>query len=139
MPYLLTVYSSVSNIFLIPFFQSTGRHSHMCGIVGKNFVVAGGWNDGHLTSVELLDLDAPQKGWRRGPQLPYGLQHASTVQYENSLLIIGGWDGNYTRKSDILALDPAVPLKWRKLDQKMQMGRITHASVLVSSNEMNCQ
>jgi hypothetical protein len=83
----------------------TSRYAHSCGVMNwlnpdtemleKVVVVAGGY-DGKddLTSVELLFLngyDLFQDGWVKGPVLPYGNVGSSLIEYQNGLIIVGGW------------------------------------------------
>ena len=88
-----------------------------------------------ISSVEKINLDILD-AWTAGPTLPYGLNDATSVQYQDSLLVIGGNNGSLT--STILTLNASNPNEWTVREQKLSVGRHKHASVLVSINELNC-
>ena len=78
------------------------------------------------------------KYWLAGPQLPYALAHASSVQYEDSLLVIGGYKGIGNPSRDILSLNANSPMKWKMRREKLGTGLYRHGSVLVSSDKLKC-
>ena len=77
------------------------RDTHTCGILKDTdtfeeyLIVAGGSTSyDTLDSVEMLPLRNAQNFYA-GPRMPNSLARHNMVQYRNSLLAIGGYDGGY--------------------------------------------
>ena len=75
------------------------RRVHGCGSVtnpatGKEEVVVtgGGGNGGHLSSTEIYNVE--DDTWRQGTPLPKALNGPTSLPYEDSFLILGGYDGS---------------------------------------------
>ena len=102
-------------------------------INGHEVVVAGG---ARSKTSEIFDLDTNE--WRLGPELPVtkDLCCASSVQFEDSFLIVGGRD-NYSDKNTILKLNP-VSYEWETLPQNLESARTYAAAILVPSYYVSC-
>ena len=103
---------------------------------GKQFaVVAGGrakLADGEFTvttTTEILDLENPVE-WKAGSELPYAVSHATSVQYKDGFLIIGGYNNDFERFNTIIKYDAAAK-KYVTLPQKLSDGFAEPAVVLV--------
>ena len=75
------------------------RYEPGCGRVtnpatGKEEVVVtgGGGNGGHLSSTEIYNVE--DDTWRQGTPLPKALNGPTSLPYEDSFLILGGYDGS---------------------------------------------
>ena len=94
-------------------------------INGEEIVVAGG--SGSKTS-EIFNIATNE--WRQGPDLPINgdLCCTSSVQYGNSFLIVGGFNGGV--QDSILRYDSSNH-KWVTLPQKLDTGRDNFAAFLI--------
>jgi len=88
------------------------RRSHGCGmlfVTGKKvFVVAGGRdsNFNHLDSTELL-YDGGET-WVTGQALPRTLGSPASVSLADSVLLIGGSGGDWTRRKEIISFNASL-------------------------------
>jgi len=105
------------------------RFWHASGILqdhadGKNIVaIIGGRdnkNDG-LKSTELL-IDG---GWQTGPDLPIKVWKHTIVEFQNNLILLGGWnDGERKDNKELFQLECHKRIcKWTKLQQEIEIGR----------------
>ena len=82
------------------------REYHSCSAFQQNnstfLVVAGGWYNDFIASVEILDFETNQ--WLEGPDLPKAMGHFQMISSpdQQSVLVIGGYDGTY--RNEILEL-----------------------------------
>jgi hypothetical protein len=122
------------------------RWGHACGRIRKDsdsqelsIIVAGGYDaDSKFSSVEILDLGSNE--WRKGPEIPFGIQEAAMVEDQNGgVVIVGG------SSSSILYLDTLYQLPhggedatWTQMEQKLKLGRSNHVAFLVSDNIVDC-
>jgi hypothetical protein len=129
---------------------STPRMGASCGLLKRknpesglidNVVVAtGGFNydNGQLSSTELLFLneDNSIKGnWVKGPELPRAAFEATMIEFNNSLIMIGGTgsvDGQHLYK--LASTDD----KWIEMDQTLKKIRSLHVAFLVPDELVNC-
>jgi N-acetylneuraminic acid mutarotase len=99
----------------------------------KVFVVAGGANDRGQTlkSSEILELDK-EGTWREGPPLPRSIQEGSSVQFNDTFLVVGGRNW---RNVDSAAIFKFVAEeegeRWEEMPQALQVGRSLHTAFLV--------
>ena len=107
---------------------AVGRHGHSCGVVSKKgvpkkVVVAGGYSGKHEASVEVLDLATLT--WSTGTYciqqqcvilnllllgvpLPGRRRYASRVQFEDTFVVVGGYDhGAKKNTNTLLKYEPA--------------------------------
>lgn len=80
------------------------RQSFACGLVnGFHIIVAGGYNNGPLESVEIFSLEFMK--WSKGPDLPIKKAGMAAVQLKDTFVIIGGaheeGDGDWVYHGDI--------------------------------------
>lgn len=74
---------------------------------GRRLYAVGGRCD-PIPSTEVLDLDAPEAGWKRAAPLPKDLCRFSMVGTEDGLLVFGGeTDYGAGVNTEVLAYDPA--------------------------------
>jgi hypothetical protein len=126
------------------------RYSHSCGTIRKNHqsqefsvLVAGGngGDDNLLSSVEILDPGS--KEWRKGPDLPFGINFAQMIADQNGgVVLVGGRKGNYP---DFKSLDTLYQLphggedaEWFEMEQKLKIGRERHVAFLVPDSLVDC-
>ena len=124
----------------------TGRRHHSCGMVhstaasGDYVVVAGGWNGGSLSSIEVLEPGS--KTWKLGPELPRALHGGSMLEdtYNQRLLYIGGSNDESGKSSDIFALNfpLTVTSKWEVLSQKLKQPRQFSTAFLIPDEFATC-
>ena len=111
------------------------RRKPVIGFInGHEVVVAGGVQ---TRSSEIFDLNINE--WRIGPPLPvtYYLESATSVQYQNSFLIVGGRDSFLGYQDSIIKFDP-VNYGWQMMPQRLQRKRCEFAAFLVPDDLFQC-
>ena len=90
-------------------------------------------------TAEYFDLE--QQVWSSNlPDLPISLElySGSTVQYENTFLIAGGWDsGNEYYQKTIIKFDPEIA-DWVYLDEELKEARTLFPSFLLPEYYFDC-
>ena len=124
----------------------TGRRHHSCGKMsstntsGDYVVVAGGWNEGSLSSIEILEPGSTT--WKLGPELPKALHGGSMLEdtYNQRLLYIGGSNDASGKSSDVFALNfpLTVTSKWEVLSQKLKQPRQFSTAFLIPDEFVSC-
>lgn len=107
------------------------RNRHSCGLVnGADVVVAGGWGDRDLSSVEMYSLKA--EGWRDGPRLPVRARDMAAVQMGRTFVLTGGlvYDSIYMFDEENYS--------WIKRPEKLKKARDEHAAVLIPTKFKFC-
>ena len=84
--------------------------------------------------TEVLDVDTLE--WQQGFDLPNNLGYAGHVDFEDTTLIIGGWDG-YRYYDKILIWDPDT-LSWSEMEEKTSIPIDRTCAVLVDESKVNC-
>jgi hypothetical protein len=131
------------------------RMDHSCGRIRKNshsqdfsiIVVGGveglGWKStpGHyfsFSSVEILDLGANE--WRKGPDLPFGIDLAQMVEDPNGGVVLVGGRSDFYRYLDTLYQLPhgGADAVWTKMEQKLKIARRDHVAFLVPDDVVDC-
>ena len=119
-----------------------------CGRVRKNsqshqfsVIVVGGFNGGHLSSVEVFDEE--NGVWNYGPNFPIGINIGTLIEDPTGgVLKVGGEKENADdRFSDaIYRLPHAGPdAEWVKMPQKLSTGKHRHVAFLVPDDIATCQ
>ncbi len=125
------------------------RSSFSCGLLKwKNYhsnqlekiiVVAGGENDkDFVLSVELLYLPidyTKADKWIIGPPFPKSVKNATMIEYDNSVILIGGRgavDGFHMYQLS----SPYGP--WVEMKQTLRKNRMNHVSFLVPDELVQC-
>ena len=112
-----------------------GKNRASAGFInGHEIVVAGGVS---TRSSEIFDLDTNL--WRWGPDLPVelDLQLAQALQFQDSFILIGGYDHGEGYQDTILKFNPDS-YRWTKLPQKLRNARRYHAAFFVSNDYITC-
>ena len=130
--------------------MNMGRYRHSCGIIdsyggsGKDIIVAGGYP--YRQSVEIFSLDT--ETWRKGilvhvatsefltklvsspgNDLPYDLERAYSVRWEDSFVLVGGYgNGNYL--DTLLKYEPMSDT-WLELPGKLNIARRELIAIVV--------
>jgi hypothetical protein len=121
------------------------RNSHSCGRIRQgshsnefSIIVAGGWNDSQMSSVEILDRGTNE--WRRGPDLPYGIQLSQMIEDQHGGVVLVGGQSSEVQRLDSLFRLPhgGAYAVWTKMEQKLKMGRYWHTAFLVPDNIVDC-
>ena len=88
-------------------------------------VIGGG--DALKTSILFLDSDR----WITGPDSPLNLRHGTSVQYENTFIIVGGlnWDGRPLKTIWKYDVDKE---NWIRMPQNLILGRSKPTAFFVS-------
>ena len=129
----------------------TKRYSHSCGLVtGPDIVVAGGQYSGTLDSVDIYNVNTDS--WRVGTEiirvihsnfflrtktfatakgLPKPMRNSAVVPYEDTFLLVGGYNGNYL--ADVFQYNPNDD-EWAKLTTELKIPRHSHIAVLVQQS-----
>jgi hypothetical protein len=121
------------------------RDSHSCGKIRRNkesqemsIIVAGGYDDSYLSSVEILDEGSDE--WVTGPELPFGIDESQMVEDQNGgVVLIGGYSDSIDNLDTLYQLPHGgQDAVWTKMEQKMQTGRKDHTAFLVPDNVVDC-
>ena len=116
------------------------RKNPESGLMEKIVVVAGGFNydNGQLSSAELLYLDEDNtvKGeWVKGPELPLAAFESTMIEFNNSVILIGGAanvDGHHLYQLS------SPDGEWKEMKQTMKKNRSKHVAFLVPDELVNC-
>ena len=100
----------------------------------RGILAAGGLSE---NSCEFLDIDTLD-GWVPRAALPYGLGHGASVPYNDSFLIVGGfnYNGNYAT-DEILFYNPERD-SWDSMQQSLDDSRTDMPAFLVPDEFANC-
>ena len=104
-------------------------------------IVAGGINefDSFPTTTELLFLDDnfiyPEGGWESGPELLRSSYAPIMVEFQGSVILVGGTRGEDGRH--LYQLDSPQG-QWKKLNQTLKERRSQHVSFLIPDELTDC-
>lgn len=109
---------------------------------GKQYVVVAGGtgvgHDGDLDSVEFLDVSSPI-AWRVGPKMPKALTLHKMVSLNDSVVVIGGFDG-FSYQSAIYELTCSrLNCQWETLSQSLEHARTNFVAMLIPDQVANCK
>ena len=102
----------------------------------KYAVVAGGRFHGRNT----LMLDIETRQWMHGPDLPYSLWSAATVQYRNGFLVTGGvspMNGEHIWTKPIIEVDP-LAVDWIIRDEELKTPKFFHYAIMLDESVFTC-
>ena len=119
---------------------ATGRNGPSCGLLnwkneetGKEEKVVVAASGASLTSVDLLFLDHDEGVWVKGPDVPELSFIGKIVEYRNSVVLVGGFEGLHLYQLS----SPAGP--WLKMDQSVQERRASgHSAFLIPDELADC-
>jgi hypothetical protein len=121
------------------------RFDHICGKIRRDkdiqelsIIVAGGYDDSYLSSVEILDEGSNE--WQRGPELPFGIDNSQLVEDQNGgVILIGGYSPSVDTLDTLYQLPHGgQEAVWTKMEQKMKTGRNQHTAFLIPDNFVEC-
>ena len=103
-----------------------------------SIIVAGGYDDTFLSSVEILD--DVNGNWRYGPPLPVPLCYGALVEDPaGGVIMVGGYNAEVAYHDTLYRLPHAGPdASWFKMPQRLQNARRFHVSFLVPEGLANC-
>ena len=121
------------------------RSGHICGLLEANekklIIIAGGFD---LIEVELIDMESMRI--KLGPNLPFAMNWAASVQMGNSLSIIGGEHIGYCSKSYLCYSSDAIYELdfehglWKAHNQTLKLPRSKHIVLQIAEiNQEICQ
>ena len=90
------------------------------------------------SSTELLFLDEHlnyKTKWVMGPLLPAGAYQGRMIEYEKSVIFVGGSDG--VDGKHLYQLDSPQG-QWKELDQVLKTRRSMHVAFLIPDEFVNC-
>ena len=100
-------------------------------------VVAGGFNGkDYLSSTELLYINDISKGWQPGPELPLTVHGSVMVEYNDSLVLIGGF-GEVDGRHFYQLTSQDGP--WIEMEQTLPIGKYYHLAFLIPDELTDCQ
>ena len=119
------------------------RENHACGKILKDkmsneftVIVAGGFNEEYMDSVEVLDMES--MSWTTGPSLTVGTYFASMVEIPSGgVLLVGGSSLTFNYLNTIHMLEHAED-SWQELDQKLETGRKEFTAFLIPDELTSC-
>jgi hypothetical protein len=121
------------------------RSYHSCGKIRRNkesqemsIIVAGGWDDSYLSSVEILDEGSNE--WQTGPELPFRIGLSQMVEDQNGgVVLIGEYSSSVDTSYTLYQLPQGgQDAVWIKMEQKINTGRSAHTAFLVPDNIVDC-
>lgn len=91
--YLSSVFVLESGVWRSLSPMITSRHGHSCiAFEGKMYAIGGRGSLDYLPTVEIYDPISDN--WAVGPPLPTSLASAQVINYQDSILLFGGYTGN---------------------------------------------
>ena len=133
------LYNSVDNKWTPGPSFATGRNGPSCGLLnwkneetGNEEKVVVAASGASMRSVQLLFLEDYEAGWVEGPDLPMYSFIGQMVEYQNSVIVIGGDDDLYLYQLS----SPEGP--WIKMNQKVQNERNGHSAFLIPDELAEC-
>jgi len=99
----------------------------------KVVVVAGGDKNSTVELLDLNDDDTNKNDWIFGPSVPYSDKESTMIGYNNSVILIGGYDGQHLYQLS----SPDEP--WILMKQMLKIRRKWHVSFLVPDEIVNCR
>ena len=113
------VLSSSTNDWIKAAEMSEGRYRHSCGLVSgpndTNILVVGG-GEGIFISLTTEVYSVEEDSWRQGTPFPHAITSAASVQYDGSLLVVGGYTGGINGSSDEIYKYNPLTESWDKLN-----------------------
>ena len=108
--------------------------------VERIVVAAGGFDNPRvLSSVELLYLDRNESSskseWQKGPELPKAVKESTMIEYDNSVILIGG-KGEVDGFHLYQLFSPNG--SWLEMKQTLKTNRSLHVAFLVPDELVNC-
>ena len=108
-----------------------------CGAIrteaeGVKIFVAGGSDVDYIETVRVDVFSVATGEWAQGPRLPMPLRAAATVQFRDTLLLVGGrrWGGGLRT---VMKLEPQTG-QWTVLEQKLKYPRWGVFAMMVNSS-----
>ena len=119
------------------------RRGHVCGIVkneNKEYIIMAGGKD--LLKTELLDMKTMR--FRQGPDLPFKMDWASSIQLEpSSFAIVGGEHIGYCSQSGMCISSNAIfgadleNNNWKTLEQSLNLPRSKHILIAIDDGDIS--
>ena len=100
----------------------------------KGILVAGGYNQAGLTTVDFLNLDTLI--WEPKLSLPIDIYYGASVPFKDSFLIVGGYSQDLSYLDSVYYYNPNVD-QW-ELMKTMDYGKVFSASFMVPDSFANC-
>ena len=101
------------------------RNGLACSMFKGEIWTAGGYNGGVLDLDVVEVLTSFTNTWRSGPKLTRGRKFLTMEVLDNSLVVFGGWGGEFS-------LEILDEEEWR--EEPLQYGHSVHASVSIPCN-----
>ncbi len=99
-------------------------------------VVAGGWNGTDRSDVvELLFIDDISTGWIAGPSLPLSANHPTLIEFQDSVVLIGGYGG--VDGKHLYQLNSPTE-KWIEMKQTLKERRSDSIAFLIPDELTDC-
>ena len=133
--------------------KSISRFGHSCAVVSwkhpdtgaedKAVVAAGGFysNGAILSDVEILFLTSYEGSgaeWTRGPELPFTTAYAQMVEFNNSVILVGGIGMVPEMDGQHLYRLTSANGPWIEMNQVLREKRIEHVAFLVPDELVIC-
>lgn len=123
------------------------RAFHSCGLFelgGKKYVLViggEGQDTSYLTSVEILDVDAIEDGWKQIAPLPLALFDPVAVSFGNRLVVVGGTKEGYEESLDIYEfVCPNIEVcEWVALKKKLTEHRMNFVAMPIPDELVTCE
>ena len=118
------------------------RRGHVCGITkngDKEYIIMAGGQDTLIT--ELLDIMTMK--FIQGPDLPFKMDWAASLQFDSSFVIVGGEHIGYCSKAGMCISSNAlfeVNIEnniWEVLDQSLDLPRSKHIVLRIDNEEIS--
>ena len=117
------------------------RRGHVCGTVNNGdfeYIIMAGGND--IIKTELLDMKTLQ--FRLGPDLPFEMDWAASIQFDSSFVIVGGEHIGYCSQpsmcisSDSLFMIDIGNNTWKLMDHSLKLPRSKHIILGIDNEDI---
>ena len=118
------------------------RRGHVCGIAtndDKEYIIIAGGQD--ILKTELLDLKTMR--FKLGPDLPFEMDWAASIQTGSNFAVVGGEHIGYCSKPSMCISSNALfeiaieNNTWNILDQSLKLPRSKHIIVAIGSKDIS--
>ena len=118
------------------------RRGHVCGITkngDKEFIIMAGGQD--ILKTELFDLKIMK--FKPGPDLPFEMDWAASIQFGSSFVIVGGEHFGYCSKAGMCISSNALyeidieDNTWKVLAQSLKLPRSKHILLAIDNRDVS--
>ena len=113
-------------------------YGQVASVINNQVLLCGGWNDFGVTNeCHLLNLTVPDPEWMEGPPMNEKRVYATSIVYENTVMVFGGYSDGIGQNLDTVEVWDPVDKSWkydRNMKLPMKLSRhclVKHGNILV--------